>query len=144
MTLRTVVSDYHSQSAAIRVVRNDVFLREQAIPPELEQDDRDAICWHAVIYDGETPIATGRLDVEQDGRIGRVAVLETHRRRGLGTLVMEALAEKAQAENLPKLWFHAQRSAVPFYLSLGYRAVGDEYLEAGIPHLTMEKIFASR
>ena len=96
----------------------------------------------AVVYDGLKAVATGRLDFQQQGRIGRVAVLESYRRRGLGTLVMQALEEVARSGKADQLWFHAQISAVPFYLSLGYSVVGDEFMEADIPHVSMEKQLA--
>ncbi len=139
MTFHTRVSDFQMQTAAIRDVRTDVFVREQAIPFELEYDENDLTCTHAVAYDGLKPVATGRLDFQQQGRIGRVAVLESYRRRGLGTLIMQALEKEARAGNLTQIWFHAQVSAVPFYLSLGYAVVGDEFMEADIPHVSMEK-----
>ena len=52
---------------------------------------------------------------------------------------MQALEQVARANNLGQLWFHAQVSAVPFYQSLGYHVVGEEFVEADIPHLSMEK-----
>lgn len=52
---------------------------------------------------------------------------------------MQALEEAARANNLGQLWFHAQVSAVPFYRSLGYHVVGEEFVEADIPHLSMKK-----
>jgi ElaA protein len=33
----------------------------------------------------------------------------------------------------------AQTHAIPFYESIGYRAFGPEYLDAGIPHRDMLK-----
>ena len=142
MTFHTRVSDFQTQFTAIRDVRTDVFVREQSIPLALEYDEHDLTCTHAVVYDGLKPVATGRLDFQQQGRIGRVAVLESYRRRGLGTLVMQALEEMARSGQADQLWFHAQISAVPFYLSLGYSVVGDEFMEADIPHVSMEKQLA--
>ncbi|MEJ7682070.1 MAG: GNAT family N-acetyltransferase [Segetibacter sp.] len=34
---------------------------------------------------------------------------------------------------------HARKSAVGFYEKLGYKIVGDEFLELNIPHYIMEK-----
>ena len=142
MTFHTILSEFRSQIDAIRQVRTDVFVREQAIPIELEYDEHDLTCSHAVAYDGLIAVATGRLDFQQHGRIGRVAVLKNYRRRGLGTLIMQALENAARSGNLDHLWFHAQISAVPFYLSLGYQVVGEEFIEENIPHVSMEKRLA--
>lgn len=139
MTFRTIVTDYTSQRTAIRAVRDDVFLREQGISPELEHDEYDERCLHAVVFADQQPVATGRLDLEKNGKVGRVAVLSEFRRCGLGTRVMQSLELAGVEHSLKKIWFHAQVSAVPFYFSLGYQIVGPEFEEAGIAHRLMEK-----
>ena len=144
MNFKTNVTDYSTQFTAIRAVREEVFIREQAIDPELEYDQYDNRCWHAVVYENDRPIGTGRLDVSQHGKIGRVAVLKSYRRRGVGTRVMEGLEAKARLEKLSELWFHSQLTAVAFYESLGYQVFGNEFLEAGIPHLEMKKKLAEQ
>lgn len=140
MAVEIIVSDFKSQFDAIRAVRTDVFVVEQQIPLELEYDDDDRHCTHAVAWVGTTPIGTARLDLKQNGRVGRVSVLRQFRRGGVGTRLMQALEQEARRHGLPKLWFHSQVSAVPFYQALGYQAYGEEYLEADIPHLSMEKL----
>jgi predicted GNAT family N-acyltransferase len=140
MSVQVVISDFHTQYDAIRAVRSDVFLIEQAIPPELEYDDDDLTCIHAVAWDHSRPIGTARLDINQQGRIGRVSVLKEYRRQGIGSMLMQTLENEAKSKGLQRIWFHSQVSAVPFYLALGYRPYGEEYLEANIPHLSMEKI----
>jgi len=37
------------------------------------------------------------------------------------------------------VWCHAQVSAVPFYLRLGYRITSEPFDEAGIEHVRMER-----
>jgi predicted GNAT family N-acyltransferase len=139
MAFRVIISDFQQQYEALRAVRNSVFIVEQQIPAALEYDDADLRCLHAVAWDGQKPVGTARLDVLEDGRIGRVAVLKDYRRRGVGSLLMQELEQIARSRGLVRLWFHSQISAVPFYESLGYSTYGEEYLEAGIPHLSMEK-----
>ncbi|MEM8733582.1 MAG: GNAT family N-acetyltransferase, partial [Planctomycetota bacterium] len=94
---------------------------------------------HALATIGAQPVATGRIDVQKEGKIGRVAVLADFRRLGIGSRMMEALENFASEQGLRKVWFHAQQSAIPFYRSLGYEAVGEEFMEADIPHVMMEK-----
>ena len=137
--LRAIMTDYSSQERAIRSVRDQVFLVEQEIDPALELDDRDANCLHAVVFADEFPVGTGRIDLEKKGKVGRVAVLKECRGQGVGRLLMETLENAALQHGLPKLWFHAQRSAVAFYLALDYNQIGDEFMEADIPHVVMEK-----
>lgn len=56
------------------------------------------------------------------------------RRRGLSRrLLRAALAEVGDAP----CELGAQVYAVPLYTSVGFQPVGDEYIEDGIPHITM-------
>ena len=57
-------------------LRTRVFVEEQGVPPEVEQDDADAAALHAVARDATgRVVATGRL-LERGRRaaIGRMAV----------------------------------------------------------------------
>ena len=134
-----LLTDYKSRADDIRSVREAVFVVEQAVEREEEFDGRDAECMHVVICDGEQPVATGRIDMQRQGKVGRVAVVRTHRRRGLGTRVMQALEQYAREQKGAKVWFHAQMQAVAFYESLGYEVTSDQFDEANIPHVVMEK-----
>lgn len=136
----TIITDYRSRERDIRYVRDQVFVIEQEIDRDEEFDDRDPLCVHAVVYEHGQPLATGRLDLEKGAKIGRVAVLEAHRRRGLGTLVMQSLEGIASERAQERVWFHAQTYAIPFYESLGYRVCSEEFEEANIPHVLMEKL----
>ncbi|HEX5768951.1 MAG TPA: GNAT family N-acetyltransferase, partial [Burkholderiales bacterium] len=42
-------------------VRFSVFVEEQGVPREIEIDEQDSSSVHAVVFDGEAPVATGRL-----------------------------------------------------------------------------------
>jgi predicted GNAT family N-acyltransferase len=87
-----------------------------------------------------TPRGTGRIDIDAGGKIGRVAVESGVRRSGVGSAIMQALHGIAASRGLRRVWCHAQLSAAPFYARLGYRAVGAEFEEAGIPHIKMERV----
>lgn len=134
MHVRT--ADFGADYAAIRRIRFAVFVDEQRVPPELELDERDAHCTHALALatDG-TPIGTGRIDV--DGKIGRVAVAAAARGTGIGRALMEHLHRVAREHGLNEVWCNAQIGAVPFYERLGYACVGEHFFEAGIEHVRM-------
>jgi predicted GNAT family N-acyltransferase len=131
------VADYDADYATIRGIRFAVFVDEQRVPPELEMDDRDAVCIHLLGYDGATAIATGRIDLDYDGKVGRVAVLPSHRRAGTGTRLMAEIHALARRQRLPRVWCNAQISAAPFYERLGYRIASEPFDEAGIAHVRM-------
>jgi predicted GNAT family N-acyltransferase len=138
---RTLVvrdADFSADLASIRQVRETVFIDEQRVPRDLEFDDRDPLCLHVLVFDGDVPVGTGRLDLEYGGKVGRVAVLATHRRAGVGTALMERLHAIARERKHSRLWCNAQLTAVPFYERLGYAASGPTFVEAGIDHVRME------
>ncbi len=122
-------------------LRTRVFVEEQGVPPEVERDAADATAVHAVARDDAgRVVATGRL-LERDGRaaIGRMAVEGSARGRGYGAAVLGVLHREALARGLTEVELHAQVSARGFYERAGYTAVGDEYVEAGIVHVTMRR-----
>ncbi len=138
--MRTLLTDYQSHECAIRHIRDQVFVVEQAVSREEEFDDRDPLCTHALVYSSDLAVATGRIDLERGGKVGRVAVLASYRRQGVGTLVMQALEQHALIQGHSRIWFHAQTRATAFYQVLGYRPCSEEFMEANIPHVRMEKM----
>lgn len=120
-------------------VRCAVFIEEQGIPASLELDDRDATATHAVAFDPQDrPLATGRLLT--DAHIGRMAVLASHRGKGLGVSILRALVAVAVGRGTPELRLHAQSGAIGFYLREGFALEGEPYVEAGILHQTMVRL----
>ncbi|MGY1679486.1 GNAT family N-acetyltransferase [Geodermatophilus sp. SYSU D01176] len=118
-----------------------VFVEEQGVPAEIEQDEHDATAVHAVARDAAgRVVATGRL-VVRDGRgvIGRMAVDASARGRGHGADVLAELHRQAAALGLLEAELHAQLTARGFYERAGYTAVGGVYEEAGIAHVTMRR-----
>lgn len=121
-------------------VRIEVFVDEQGIPFELETDFDDASALHAVVYNGiGQVVATGRLLPSQAGqaRVGRMAVKRVLRGAGQGAGVLRALQAEARRRGDREMLLHAQCSAQGFYESLGYRARGEVFEEAGLAHVEM-------
>jgi predicted GNAT family N-acyltransferase len=137
--LRVRDADFSADFASIRRVRETVFIDEQRVPRELEFDERDPLCRHVLAFDGDVPVGTGRLDLDYGCKVGRVAVVATHRRTGVGSAVMERLHAIALAASQPHVWCNAQITAVPFYERLGYARSGPLFVEAGIDHVRMER-----
>ena len=125
--------------AEVKALRLAVFVEEQQVPLSVEMDDRDSHCRYAFAHIDGTLVGIGRIDLEKAGKIGRVAVYPKYRRRRVGSAIMTALEAEATEGGLSEVWMHAQDSAFSFYESLGYRAVGPVFQEAGIPHRKMVK-----
>lgn len=141
MSLRVELGDWARLGADARAVREAVFVVEQKIPRALEWDDFDAVSVHAVAYDGEgRAVGTGRL--LPDRHIGRMAVLSSARRDGVGSLILEALVARARALGYEGLVLNAQSYVQGFYARHGFVREGEEFLEAGIPHVLMRRQLA--
>jgi len=121
-------------------IRTAVFVEEQNIPAEMEWDDADASCVHAVAYNRfGVPLATGRLLEHVPGvaKIGRMAVVQSMRGSRVGRSVLDALMKAARARGEREVVLHAQLSAAPFYARAGFSERGTVFEEAGIPHVEM-------
>ncbi len=121
-------------------IRTEVFVQEQQIPAELEWDEADATCLHAVAVNRlGMPLATGRLLPAEHGaaKIGRMAVVAPMRGSQVGRLVLEALIDAARLRGDREVVLHAQRSAIGFYHRAGFSDRGAPFEEAGIPHQEM-------
>jgi YbgC/YbaW family acyl-CoA thioester hydrolase len=121
-------------------IRIEVFVDEQLIPLELENDADDEAAFHAVAYNviGQV-VATGRLlkGERGQGRIGRMAVKRGLRGSGQGAAVLAALQAEARRRGDHELALHAQTSARGFYERLGFKARGDIFDEVGLSHIEM-------
>ncbi|NLA77354.1 MAG: GNAT family N-acetyltransferase, partial [Clostridiales bacterium] len=123
-------------------VRRAVFVDEQGIPETLEFDAWDETSEHYALYDGETPVGCARL-VDLGGgvfKLGRIAVLESHRKMKLGSKIMGALILRTKEKGAQKLLISAQTYAVPFYERFAFSTCGLEYRNEGEPpHIDMER-----
>ncbi len=122
-------------------LRTRVFVEEQGVPPDVERDDRDPTAVHVLSRDPSgRVVATGRLLVDGDrASIGRMATDASVRGRGHGAAVLAELHRQAVHRGVRQVELHAQVSARRFYERAGYTAVGEEYDEAGIRHVTMRR-----
>lgn len=136
MTFRISVGPWETLQPDAQAIRQEVFVIEQQVPPEIELDDMDAVCVHAVAYDaGNAAIATGRL--LPDGHIGRMAVRKAGRGQGIGSAVLKALMAAAQERGDSEVVLNAQTHAEPFYVAHGFVREGEQFMDAGIPHIHM-------
>ena len=130
------VADWQIDNPAVRSMRETVFIQEQHVPVELEWDQFDVDCLHLLALDATNrPIGTARL--LQDGHIGRMAVLKEWRGCGVGTALLKHLLSEAKTRGLAIAIVNAQTYAIDFYTRFGFKLKGDEFLDAGIPHVRM-------
>ena len=139
MTSKIIVGKYEDLKTECNLIRYEVFVQEQNVPENIEIDERDEVCTHVILRINNNPIGTGRIDLEKQGKIGRLAIVKEFRNKGYGTLILNKLEEIARQNNLTSVWLNAQKASLNFYLKLGYQIISDEFIEANIIHLTMSK-----
>jgi YbgC/YbaW family acyl-CoA thioester hydrolase len=148
---RLALGDWQTLGQDASQVRTEVFVEEQGVPLQMEWDEQDATAVHAVVYNQlGMPLATGRLLVAgaehgaQVGQIGRMAAKRVLRGTHLGSTVLGALVQQAQARGDRQVILHAQRSAAAFYAKAGFTEHGEPFEEVGIPHLPMAKLLVAQ
>lgn len=122
-------------------IRIEVFCDEQGYAPSMELDNQDAFSWHLLYCMNGIPAATGRV-YWKDGRtigLGRIAVRQPWRGKGLGRKVLSAMEEKARALGAQSAELDAQCRAIGFYEKCGYIVCGEEHMDGHVPHKLMRK-----
>ena len=122
-------------------LRLEVFVLEQnCIYQDLDNKDQKAI--HLVGEEDGKLIAYTRLfkkgDYFKNASIGRVIVKKESRKKDYGKTIMQKSIEELKNEhNEENIEISAQKYLIKFYLDLGFKKIGEEYLEDNIPHIKM-------
>ena len=126
---------------AVLQLRSEVFVVEQNCVYQ-DVDGKDEKAFHVLGMDNNRLVAYTRVfkpgDYFNEASIGRVVVQESFRRYGAGSKIMKATLEfisKSLKEQTIRI--SAQTYLKRFYNDLGFKEVGEEYLEDGIPHVNM-------
>lgn len=124
-------------------LRSEVFVVEQDCVYQ-DIDGKDAKAYHIIGYKEGVIVAYTRVfksgDYFKEASIGRVVVKADQRAFGYGQDIMKAsilyIEEQLQEHSIH---ISAQCYLKKFYSSLGFKAIGEEYLEDNIPHIAMIK-----
>lgn len=135
--IQTFMTTWGADRPLLKQVRRAVFIVEQQVPEDEEWDADDPVSAHALALRNREPVGTGRLS--PGGKIGRLAVLSEFRGRGLGARILKELMQEALHRGLLGVYLHAQVQAMAFYEKQGFKAEGDVFHEAGIPHRKMRR-----
>lgn len=142
MTVKVVTTE--EERALAYKVRRKVFVEEQNVPEELEIDSFEDKAIHFICYDDERVVGAGRLRfVDHYGKLERICVLRPYRNKSYGQKIIAKMEEEIIKRNVHVARLNAQTYAKNFYEKLGYKVISDEFIEAGIPHVTMEKMLGS-
>ena len=124
-------------------LRSEVFVVEQdCVYQDIDKKDKKAI--HILGLKNNDIVGYARIfmpgDYFKEASIGRVVVSQKERGSGLGYDLMNASIKTIQDEfKETTIKVSAQTYLKKFYNNLGFKQVGEEYLEDGIPHIAMIK-----
>ena len=119
-------------------IRIRVFVREQRVPAEIELDTDDQRAVHFLAIRSGTAVGTARVVMRHgDAKIGRMAVLKSYRRKGVGAALLKRAILAANRLHARRIYLHAQVAVTGFYERMGFCAVGRIFDEAGIAHRKM-------
>jgi ElaA protein len=124
-------------------LRQEVFVVEQTCPYQ-DADGLDQLAWHVLGRDeaeklvAYTRILPKGISYEAYPAIGRVVTSPSCRGKGYGKELMQvSLRYTEQLCGAIPIKISAQCYLTRFYEDLGFRKVGEEYLEDDIPHIGM-------
>lgn len=139
MNIQIIKTNWQAHQHALKNIRQVVFINEQGVPPEDEWDDMDDKALHYLLYINNEAISCARMLLSgEDGKIGRVAVLKTHRHKGMAYKLMSFIINDAKQQGLKQLKLDAQNYIIPFYEKLGFIVCSEEFIDAGILHKSMQ------
>lgn len=134
-----IVETKQEREQAYRV-RTVVFVEEQHVPPEEELDQYDEEAIHIIGHVENRPVAASRLRfVDSYGKLERICVLASDRGKSYGKMIIQQMETEIKNNGFDKAKLNAQTHAEAFYERLGYETISGEFIDAGIPHVTMVK-----
>ena len=117
-------------------IRRKVFVEEMNIPENIEIDKHDESAKHILAYIENKPIGTARWRKTSHGlKLERFAVLKEYRSRGAGKALTKYIIKKINKEKM--IFLNSQYSAIGFYEKLGFKKIGNIFIEVDIPHQKM-------
>lgn len=143
-TIRVTTQDLLDKVLALR---NEVFVNEQGVDPQIEQDpfdtiDNPLVDHFALVIKDDIVIGTCRCihTDSQTIRLGRFAIDHRLRHQGFGIKFLKIICDYYYQKQIESVIIHAQNQAVSFYTSAGFKPFGKPFLEAGIEHQSMRYI----
>jgi len=141
ITLKQITTPVELHQA--QQIRIEVLEHEQGFPHNVNIDGLDESSIHVLILDEEIPVGTARLTKlnNKECIIARIALLRSHRGKGLGKRLIHQLEIQALQLGLATLYIEPLYHLKPFFESLGFRQVKDFGKEGDHHLIQMVKIF---
>lgn len=120
-------------------IREQVFVEEQQVPRDAENDAFESIANHYLATCEGVPCGAARWRTTEHGiKLERFAVLREYRNKQVGAEVLKTVLRDVRAEQAgKKIYLNAQLPAVNFYKRNGFVPEGDMFNECDIQHFKM-------
>jgi predicted GNAT family N-acyltransferase len=122
-------------------LRKDILRQPLGLNFSQEELEREKDNLLMAAFDDDKMLACCML-VEEDPqtvRLRQMAVQNDLQGQGIGKALMQFAENLARDRGYQKITMHARKNAAGFYERMGYRIIGDEFIEITIPHYLMEK-----
>lgn len=122
-------------------LREDILRQPLGLRLSQEELDKEKENLMMAAFDDDKMLACCMLVEEgpQTVRLRQMAVLNDLQGQGIGKALLQFAENVARDRGYQKITMHARKNAAGFYEKLGYRVIGDEFIEITIPHYVMEK-----
>ena len=145
--MKIIVKTFHQLTTKelydLLQLRSEVFVVEQdCVYQDIDGKDEKAL--HILGTKNDELIAYSRCfkpgDYFKEATIGRVVVKKSQRKFKYGNEIMSSSIEAIKHHyNTTVIKLSAQCYLDKFYINMGFKHIGEEYLEDGIPHIAMIK-----
>lgn len=108
-----------------------------------EDLSREKNDYHIAVYREEPVQLIGVCIItplnETAARMRQVVIAPEYRNHGIGRSMMQFAEKKAASLGIRRLILDSRLSAIRFYEKLGFKKVGTQFMEVGLPHYMMER-----
>ena len=122
-------------------LRDEILRKPLGLNFSQEELEKEKNNMHMAAYEDDEMLGCCML-VEEDPetvRLRQMAVVNDVQGKGIGRALMQFAENLARDRNYKRITMHARKNAVGFYEKMGYKKLGDEFMEITIPHVVMEK-----
>ncbi len=120
-------------------IREEVFIKEQNIPKEIEIDNKENQATHYTGYNKDQPLTTLRVIKinDQTAKLQRIATLKEYRQNGYAEALIKFVLADLKDQGFREVLIGAQSYKIPYYEKIGFKVISEEFMEANIPHKKM-------
>jgi predicted GNAT family N-acyltransferase len=122
-------------------LRDEILRKPLGLNFSQEELEKEKLNMHMAAFEDDHMLGCCMLVQEgpETVRLRQMAVVNDVQGKGIGRALMQFAENLARDRGYKRITMHARKNAVGFYEKMGYKKVGDEFMEITIPHIVMEK-----